>query len=400
MNEIIAIATALMKDSFLRKLVQLPDEVFQNYKNQEVLRSLKELAEKHEKIDIALLLSHMQAKNKTPDNDYVEKLLNSKTSLNPDGLIREIRQAYNNRQITVNAGKLFELTRKGEIDNIDEFVDNIIKLKSNEENNDSGELSDFSEISLDDIYKKGTFYKTGFWPLDENILGLFKGQLITIAATPGNGKTTFAFQAALNIGDAVMFSMEMKRHQLYAKYLSMKAEVEVMQIYSKKLNDEEMKRILNVQKDSASLNLRVYDCHSNLYYILNAIKDEVRNNGKKIIFIDYLQLITDAPGYDTNSRLEYTTRSLKLLAFQLDIPIVILSQLTKDVAKENRKPSSGDLRGSGAIHQDSDVVIFIWESEEQTVFTVDKCREGKRGDVNDIKFQKEYSRFTTEIGWR
>ena len=399
MNELTALSTALSKQQFMQQLVTLPADIFQNYHNKTFFEAIKELSEQHENIDLSMVIEHYKIKGKNVDADFLTKLLKSEISLNPAGLLKLLKDNLHKENIRKNVVNLWNKVKVGDIENIDVFLDNIKDIRNSENLDEAGELSDYANKSLDDIYQDGTYVKTGFWQLDERIIGLFNGQYVTIAATPGMGKTTFAFQLALNIKDTVFFSMEMKRYQLYAKYLSQVAGVEVGKIYSKKLNDSEFKRVLSAKEKSKELTIKVYDNQSNIFFILNAIKDEVKNNGKKLIVIDYLQLLVGSPGLNTVSRIEHATRAIKSLAFELNVPIIVLSQLTKDVIKDNRRPTSGDLRGSGSIHQDSDVVMFLWESNNSSVLIVDKLREGRTGDIDTLTFEKQFSRFTDRVSF-
>ena len=395
MHELTAISTALSRSEFGKKLCQMPDDIFKNHNNLILFTAIKELYEKYDEIDPSMLQKHLDIKGKTLEHGHFGTVLSTNISLNPQGLLDKLDEKFRAEGMQKALVCKYNEVKAGDL-SIDDFVESMVQLKIRDDNSFSGDLSEYYEQSLDEVFPLGQFIKTGLPEVDEAVMGMGKGQLITIAGTPGSGKSTLAFQLALQFNSA-FFSLEMSRQQLYAKYLSSKANVQTFQIYKKQFTDEEFKRVIHAQKESKDLNIRVYEFKSNLYFLLNAIKDEVLNNGKEVAFIDYVQLITDAPGFNTNSQLEYTTRALKLLAGELKIPIVILSQLTKDVVKENRQPTSGDLRNSGSMHQDSDMVLFTWENDQGSVITVDKCREGRCGSIETIRFNKPYSKFESML---
>lgn len=254
-------------------------------------------------------------------------------------------------------------------------------------------IKEISEMSLDDIFSKTSYIKTNIEKLDEIIRGFFNTQLIVIAARPGKGKSSLALQIAENLKDnALYFSLEMNRRELYARILSRYSEVESWKIMAKKLNDDEMKRIMGVHaKISPETKIKVFDKISDVNLIINEIKKSARKGKLKSVFIDYLQLIKGAKGENQNLKIGYITGKLKNLSMELEIPIILLSQLSRGNEKESREPQLSDLRESGNIEQDADVVIFIHEGE----FIIAKNRNGKTGKFS-IDFEKQFFRFESK----
>jgi replicative DNA helicase len=210
---------------------------------------------------------------------------------------------------------------------------------------------------------------TGLVDLDRVISGLCPSDLIVVAARPGMGKTALATGMASNAAMAghttLFFSLEMSAKQLHYRMLSMMARVDLLRLRTGQINDHEHITTLRAGERLATLPLLINDT--------GGISDaEIRAEAKKIrpslIVVDYLQLIT--PSKTTDRRdldIAGITRNLKAMAKELNVPTVLLSQLNRKVeertGKASRRPFLSDLRDSGAIEQDADVVMFIYRDE-------------------------------------
>ena len=212
------------------------------------------------------------------------------------------------------------------------------------------------------------------------------------------GKSTFAWNLATNINDTLFLSYEMERQELYAKLLARYSGVNSLRIEGKKCGDAEIQKLIPaIDEIKKNIRIKVYDYPLQFFRMISEIRKTCKQREVKAVFIDYLQLIDGAKGENKEDKISVITRTLKLLAKELKKPIVLLSQLTKDVLKDNRKPTLGDLRGSGAIGQDADVVIFLFENKElETQLTIAKGRKGGLGDIDGISFEKNFSRFVDE----
>ena len=232
------------------------------------------------------------------------------------------------------------------------------------------------------------------------IRGFFNGQLIVIAARPGKGKSTLAWQFAQKINDgALFFSLEMGRDELYAKSISAVTDIEVDKIESKKMDSVEFAKLMKAHEGfTESMRLVLYDKPKSKSNIINTIRKEHKQRNIRVVFIDYLQLIAGGKGNNPNERIQNITMALKNLARELRIPIVLLSQLNREVEKSKRFPVLSDLRDSGAIEQDADLVLFLHEDDD-TYLIISKGRKVNTGKVTDgngtslIYFNKKYSRF-------
>lgn len=249
----------------------------------------------------------------------------------------------------------------------------------------------------------------------ENMLGGFhKSDLIILAARPSMGKTalalSFARNAAVMYGVPILvFSLEMSTLQLVVRLLCAEARINAHQARSGRLTSEQLASLpINASKLIRS---KIFIDDSPVQTMLEIRAKSrrlVRDKGVGMIIVDYLQLITSAQKYDSREReISEISRGLKQLAKELNVPVLALAQLNRAVeARKDRRPLLSDLRESGSIEQDADVVMFInrpevYETEEEVQkrnlaglaeIIIAKHRNGPTGDVN-LRFLKDYARF-------
>ncbi|MFW5897173.1 MAG: replicative DNA helicase, partial [Bacillota bacterium] len=251
---------------------------------------------------------------------------------------------------------------------------------------------------------------TGFRRLDEMTSGLHPSELIIVAARPSVGKTTLALNMAANaaIGHGIpvaIFSLEMAREQLAMRLLASEARIDGHRLRSGYLRDEDWPKLSRALGKLSEVEIYVDDSPT-----LSAM--ELRGRARRmkaeanvgLILVDYLQLMHGTRLENRQQEISEISRSLKGLARELKCPVVALSQLSRAVEqRSDRRPQLSDLRESGAIEQDADVVTFLWnnpESENENLMdlVIAKQRNGPTGLVNLI-FMKQYSRFV-EPSWR
>lgn len=252
---------------------------------------------------------------------------------------------------------------------------------------------------------------TGLVDLDRNILGLNSGELIIIAARPGMGKTSIALNIALNVaknsGKAVaVFSLEMSREQLVSRLLASEGLVESQKLLTGELSTEEWKRIAAAAQIISRTDMRIDDNSTLTVADMNAQCRRVANLG--LVVIDYLQLMQSSGsshGYSSDSRTQAVSdmsRMLKIMAKELNVPVICLSQLSRaNESRQEKRPMLSDLRESGSIEQDADVVIGLYrdgyynrECENPNVAEalILKNRKGQTGTVN-LNWLPEYTSF-------
>ncbi len=258
---------------------------------------------------------------------------------------------------------------------------------------------------------------TGYPKLDEVTAGWQKSDLIIVAGRPGMGKTSFALSLAKNLTvdyrkPVAFFSLEMDDVQLANRLLSNVCEIDGRKILSGQLDREEWKRIDNNVQKLQTAPLYIDDTPSiSIFELRTKARRLVREKKVEMIMIDYLQLM-NASGSRFSSRQEEVStisRSLKGLAKELNIPILALSQLNRTVegreGPDGKRPQLSDLRESGAIEQDADLVVFVHRPEYyhidksedgsnigKALIIIAKHRKGGTGDVV-LSFKKEYTRF-------
>lgn len=249
---------------------------------------------------------------------------------------------------------------------------------------------------------------TGFIDLDEKTCGLQDGDLIIVAGRPSMGKTTFAVNCAENVsekdGVALIVSLEMSAMQLVERSIARYGAINTQNLRNGKLADNDWPRLIHALQMLENQHLIIADdpALANVSRIrLAARKVKQRQGRLDLIVVDYLQLMQDE-GATRNEDLSRITRSLKLLARELSCPIIALSQLSRKVEERpNKRPIMSDLRESGAIEQDADVVLMVYRDEYYfedspmkglAEILIRKQRMGPLGEVV-LTFQGQHSRF-------
>ena len=250
---------------------------------------------------------------------------------------------------------------------------------------------------------------SGFIDLDDKLSGFQKSDLIILAARPSMGKTALALNlarnSALNYGHKVgIFSLEMSMKQLAERLLTSEAKVDSHLVRTRKLSRAEWKKIPEAASKLSDTNIFIDDSAGLSIMELRAkARQLVAEKEIEILFIDYIQLLSAGKKLESRQQeISYISRSLKALAKELNIPIVALSQLSRaPEARTDHRPVMSDLRESGAIEQDADVVLFIYrkfvyskELEDKGLgeIIISKHRNGPTGVVN-VTFIDKYARF-------
>jgi replicative DNA helicase len=254
---------------------------------------------------------------------------------------------------------------------------------------------------------------TGFKDLDAKLQGLQNGDLIIVAARPSMGKTALSMNIVENFllnkeveGGVLAFSLEMPAESLTTRLLASNAKIDQQKVRSASMNQNDLKRFMESSSKLKDLPLYIDDSSMLSPMELRARARRIHRqepNGLSLIVVDYLQLM-ELPS-STESRVNQISeisRSLKMLAKDLNVPVIALSQLNRAVEQRpNRRPGMSDLRDSGAIEQDADVILFIYrdevyneDSEEgnKAEIIIGKQRNGPIGKVN-LTFLKEFTRF-------
>ena len=258
---------------------------------------------------------------------------------------------------------------------------------------------------------KVTGVRTGFAGLDAMTAGLQAGDLIVVAGRPSMGKTAIclnmATYAALRDGRTVLFfSLEMGKEQLVRRMLCSEGRVDASRVRTGKLADDEWPRLIEAAGELSEAPIYVDDTAAMSALEVRAkARRLMSERGLDLVIIDYLQLMRGRGRAAQESRereISDISRSLKALAKELKVPVVALSQLNRELEKrQNKRPMLSDLRESGAIEQDADLILFVYREEHYDPDTdkvgvaeviVGKQRNGPTGTV-ELRFTSEYTRF-------
>lgn len=292
--------------------------------------------------------------------------------------------------------KIFDITQKRNREGLDPIKEVL--------------LESFSRIEQMSQNKSNiTGLTTGFLDLDQKTSGLQKSDLVLVAARPSMGKTAFSVNLAVNSalkGDAsvAIFSLEMSKEQLVQRMLSSESHVELQKIINGRLNEDDWPKLLRAMGPLSQAKVFIDDTPGITLMEMKAKCRKLKiEKGLDLIMIDYLQLMS-GEGRNENRQQEISaiSRGLKGLAKEMDCPVVALSQLSRaPEIRSDHRPILSDLRESGAIEQDADIVMFLYrddyyypDSEKKNIgeVIIAKHRNGPTGTV-ELVFMGEYTKF-------
>ena len=290
-------------------------------------------------------------------------------------------------------------------------VSNILGIS---EDMNTEEVSSIAERALESIQTRVVNAKNNITPgvqtylrdVDKAIGGLVGNTLIVLAGRPATGKTSLALTIAINVAirqnPVLVFSLEMSKAQLIDRLISYRLRIPSNSIRDGKLNECELEYIKQNIADTTDIPLIIDDnANSDLFDIRNTIRHHVRNSGVKLVVIDYLQLIKPPNAQSREREVAMITRQLKLCAKEFDIPIIVLAQLNRNSEMQKRDPDLSDLRESGSIEQDADMVWFLTNTkpiynqipiqlpDDAVKFIIGKFRNGTTGNL-PLRFVKKY----------
>ncbi len=414
-------AILIEQDAILKVSDKLGADDFYREDHRIIYSHMLKLFEQRKPIDVLTLTDALEGSKKLSfvgGAAYVTTLtgmVNSAAHISTHADI--VRQKAMLRKLITAASRITELGYKEDLETdmaLDEAESLLFGVSQNYLSNNFVSISSILSESfdrIDELHKsKGALrgVPTGFKELDGLLGGLQKSDLIILAARPSMGKTTLAlniaeYAAIKGKAKVGLFSLEQSREQLVDRLLSSCAGVDSWKIRSGNLNDEDFPKIGNAMGILSEASIFIDDTPG-----LAAI--EVRTKARRLqmeqgldlIIIDYLQLMQGRSQENRVQEVSEISRSLKGLARELNVPVIALSQLSRAVeSRPDKRPMLSDLRESGSIEQDADVVLFIYrddyyekESEKKGIaeILVRKHRNGPVGEV-DLYFQPEQTRF-------
>ena len=428
-----AVLGALMidKDAYAVVCEMLHPESFYEPRNQKVYAAVRDLSMAERPVDV-LTVTEQLAKNGDLEEVggpvYVAELSSRvASSANIEYHARIIAQKYLARQL-ISFASVIETKAFDDTTDIDDLMQeaegSLFELSQRNLKKDYTQIDPVIKNAVEVIQKAAankdgiTGVPTGYHKLDDITSGWQASDLVIIAGRPAMGKTSFALSMAKNIAadykvPMAFFSLEMSNVQLVNRLISNCCEIQGKKIQNGQLQPDEWERLDKRMNDLIGAPLYVDDTPGlSVFELRTKARRLVREHGVKLIMIDYLQLM-NANGMRFSSRQEEVStisRSLKGLAKELDIPILALSQLNRGVESreglEGKRPQLSDLRESGAIEQDADMVLFVHRPEYYHIYQDDngrdlhgmaqiiiaKHRKGATADVL-LTFRGEYTRF-------
>lgn len=384
---------------------------FYDSKHKAIMEAATSLFQKQETVDLVTVANWLQENGKSVELSYLSSLCDCiPSAAGIDGHCRIVKNKAKARELIELASATVAKSYDNPIDEvIEDFGNGFFKLAAEE--GASSHIKDIIPSAFNgivEVAKNGNVagVNTGFIDVDRRINGLGKSDLIILAARPSMGKTTFALNMTENVaahGKRVMFfSLEMSKKQLANKMLASRAQIPFDSIRKGQLLDEQWQRLNRTSGAIAQWDMVIDDTGGLSITELTA-RAKVEHIKKKLdlVVVDYLQLMR-ATAQSREQEISAISRGLKGLAKALDLPVVALSQLNRGLeSREDKRPRLSDLRESGAIEQDADVVMFIYRDavympnspagNDAEIITA-KQRNGPTG-VDKMIFRGEYSRF-------
>lgn len=420
-------ACFLSKYALQKAAESLTAASFYSEKNSKIFTTMIELMEEKTPIDITTVTSYLKKKNELSEVggvEYLTEVLNFvPTASNIDYYIQSVEESSILRNLIATAEDIAQEGYRTD-ETINEILDNsekkILGIVKNRKSSEFRTIKDILAKTKEDLEKlserKGeiTGLATGWYDFDRLTTGLHPNEFIIIAARPAMGKTAFALNlathAAMEQDKAVaLFNLEMSAEQLAMRILSSLGQIEGFKLKTGNLLNQDWKRVNEAVSQLASTNLVMDDTPG---ITIGEIRAKCRRlasseKGLALVVIDYLQLISGGKNYGSNRQQEVSdiSRSLKTLAMELGVPVIALSQLSRGVeAREDKRPLMSDLRESGSIEQDADIVAFLYrddyynkekQTEDNTSISeliIGKHRNGPTATI-ELLFKKNTSTF-------
>ena len=411
---------------FVREYIEAED--FFKHAHRLIFAAMVALSERNEAIDATTMRNYLanhgnlehigglgylaEVINSVPTSanaEYYAKIVAEKSNLRKliERLTDSVNQAYDGADdsdtIIANAEKALIDVSEGASRSGFKKIDDVLNLNFENLEARSQQTSEITGIA------------SGYPALDNMTTGFHEEELIILAACPAVGKTAFALNVAQNIGTKLgltvaIFSLEMGAESLVDRMLASEGVINSRSIRTGQLSDEEWQKLMIAQSNLARSSIYIDDTPgiriTEIRSRARKLAQETGNLG--LILIDYLQLITGNGRESRQQEVSEISRQLKILAKELKVPVIALSQLSRSIEqRQDKKPMLSDLRESGSIEQDADIVAFLHrddyyhnEEEEGAIpnntveVIIEKNRSGARGSV-ELMFQKEYNKFSS-----
>lgn len=421
----------LSRYALQRAVETLSSNQFYSDANATIFKVLSDFCDKGTPVDLTTVTSELVTRNQLKqvgDVEYLTEIVNIvPTAANIDEYIKIVEEKALRRKLIAEATEIAN-TGYTSTDSIGDILDSaekkifsVVKTRKGTEFRSIQDVLFKTQADLEKLAQtKGdvTGLATGFYDLDKVTSGLHPNELIIIAARPAMGKTAFALNLATNIAmnsekGVALFNMEMGAEQLATRMLSSIGQIEGYKLRNGKLEHNDWKRINEAISKLADTKLFIDDTPG---MTIGEIRSKCRrlassSDGLSVVIIDYLQLITGSERYAGSRQQEVSeiSRSLKTMAMELGVPVIALAQLSRNVeGRDDKRPILSDLRESGSIEQDADIVAFLYrddyynkesaidENTSRSEFIIGKHRNGPTTTI-DLLFKRNTSTFVNFI---
>lgn len=421
----------LSKYAVQKAVESLTSDLFYSDRNAKIFDAISTLTEKGKPVDLTTVATELEDRKllkQIGDIEYITEIINSvPTAANIDEYIKIVEEKAILRRLIEEATSIasdgYNTTEdfNDVLDNAEKKILNVVKTRKGSEFRSIQEVLSKTQSDLEKLAQTKneiTGLQTGFYDLDKVTSGLHPNELIIIAARPAMGKTAFALNLATNIAmynnkPVALFNMEMGAEQLAMRMLSSQGQIDGYKIRNGRLENNDWKRVNEAISRLSDTKIYIDDTPG---MTISEIRAKCRRlasseSGLGIVIIDYLQLISGSAKYAGNRQQEVSeiSRSLKTLAMELNIPIVALAQLSRTVeGREDKRPLLSDLRESGSIEQDADIVAFLYrddyytkqvsidENTSKSEFIIAKHRNGPTTTI-DLVFKRNTSTFVSML---
>ncbi len=422
-------AMLLDKDAVSLAVETIEADYFYKNSHREIFASILELTEKHAEVDLLSITEILKTRGVLEEvggSYYLVEIVNSTpSSVNIEHYLEVIKERALSRILIKECDTIMNKAYE-QSDEVDVLLDyaerKIFEISEKRIKRGFAEIKPIIHRAferIDELYKSTstgvTGVATGYKKLDEMTAGLQPSELVILAGRPSMGKTAFALNiarnAAIEYGLPVgFFSLEMSADALVTRLLCTEAKVNMMNVRTGQLTKEEMARLTEHVDNLMNAPIYIDDSASMNVLELQAKARRLKaEKNVQLIVLDYLQLMEGTKGENRQQEITHISRSIKAVAKELELPVLALSQLSRAVEQrgENKRPQLSDLRESGAIEQDADVVMFVYRPEYYGIkefedtnqsthnvceIIVGKQRNGPTGDLR-LTFLKEFGKF-------
>jgi len=418
-------AALLNKDALSDAIEIIKPEDFYDTAHKEIYSAMLDLFQSSVKVDIITVSEELKKRGSLElagGRAYIAWLPdNTPSSYNAAGYARIVARAADLRALITAADEIRDRSYSESDDStaiLDRAEQKIFEIAQKRQGRDYTHIKDVMRDSLDIINKaalsEGTLtgISTGFSQLDKMTRGLQKSNLIIVAARPAMGKSAFALNIALNAAkksnaSVLIFNLEMSKGEIGNRLLAMEANVEMERILEgKTLTQEDWGAIGEATNRMGKMNIAIDDTPNiSILEMKNKCRRMKAEHGLDLVVLDYLQLMDSGTKVENRQQeISKFSRSLKLLAKEMECPVIVLSQLNRapDLRSDDHRPRMADLRESGSIEQDADIVMFLYRDdyynkEESPIpgiceVHIAKHRNGQTGKI-DLAWVERYTRF-------